>query len=263
MRHHLLRALPKVAEGGGSPVDWTFVGVGLISLTYGNPTPAIPSGTQEGDLLVSVLSVKPDPVINPPSGWTLATTQNQGSVADVPGARVVGGALAWIVRGASDPPTQWGAKANVSGDLTAAYTLAYRPSQGSVQFVAASSATAPSNSGSVETESILTVGPDNLIVACLCGADDGTTANNGSFSAANDPSGSSASTRSTVPNASTQPTRGAWVNRANFATSLFSDLSITVADAVRQTAGGTGTITAAHSISNARHAIVAAAFRAV
>lgn len=225
---------------------WSIVGVGgLTTAASGNLTPSEPAGVQEGDLLVACIAYRDAAAFTQPSGWTMIEQQSSGDIDNTNGIASV--AMAYIVRGASAPALTF---TRTAGDVGMIRIMAYRGNHAS-PLGAHSSNTLAVASGTNTTGTITTGGANSLIVAVSAAGDN---LSHSSFDAT-DPGTASAST----PDTTTAPTAGTWIERADTGTATGADCGLAIADAVRATAGATGTIQCVVSVS-ARHAMAAAEF---
>src|SRR6476620_4454750 len=89
-------------------MTWSLVGTPTTTeVTTNNPSGVLPTGTQNGDLIVAWIAYRNVFQFNPPGGWTAV-----GPVLPNPDALTSGGTAGiqvfWIQRGASDPLVQFG-----------------------------------------------------------------------------------------------------------------------------------------------------------
>lgn len=246
------RSLFEERTPGQFPVTWTLVGVGTAATTTGTTvTPSLPAGTQTGDLLVAFVATRNSPTFTAPSGWSIPSGGSQSSGnTSTSSPRISSGAVAWIVRGGSAPATDWGLSVSCR---PIAQIFAYRPSAGVLGVIAASSVTAASDSTTTTTSSLTTDDEDCLVIAGLCAADLDEIV---SIDAATDPA---TETDSSIT--LTAPRRGVWKYRSGtLAHSSGNAVALHVGDALRETAGATGSISTVSQASN-RHVLIAVAFR--
>ena len=229
---------------------WSIVAVGAVAtpVASGNYTMTEPAGATDGDLLVACLSFRSNVAFGLPSGWALvATQQNSGDVDNTNG--IASGLMAYIVRGPSAPALTF---TRTGGDLALGRIVAYRGNHATAPLDTGSSNTLAVANATATTATITTAEAEELIVA-FCSPGDNLTGS--AFDAATDPTTASGATDTT-----TAPTNGTWIERADSGSVTGADGACIIADAVRATAGATGTIQATISAS-ARHVMVAGAFK--
>jgi hypothetical protein len=207
-----------------------------------------PAGIAEGDLMVACIAYRSNAVVTVPGDWTICATQQSSGDTDATNG-IASGLMMYAIRGASAPTL---ALTRTAGDVLLARIIAYSGALASGTLDAASANTLGSASATVTTGTISTTVANDLIVAMVSCGDNLTTS---AFDAATDPATASGATDTT-----TAPTAGTWIERADSGTGTGADAGLAIADAVRATAGATGTIQATVSAS-ARHVMIAAAFR--
>jgi hypothetical protein len=229
---------------------WGVPKLGAVAETTvagGNLTLAEPSGVAQGDLMVACIAYRDTPAFTLPSGWALVATQQSSGDTDTTDG-IGSGVMAYIVRGASAPALTWTRTAgNVARGCIVSYsgTDATPYDTGSANTLAVASAT-------VTTGTITTAAAGELIVAMLAGGDNYSVS---AFDAATDPTTASGATDTT-----TAPTDGTWIERVDSGTNTGADTVIAIADAVRATAGATGTIQCTTSGAG-RSVMIAGAFK--
>lgn len=233
---------------------WSLVGVSAVTTSASdNFTAAEPSGTQEGDLLIVVIATRFAAASTdwaPFSGeWTVVETEYNEDVTANSTSSVGCGFMAYCVRGASAPSSML--FSSVGTNIYQGACIAYRGNADTSPLDVSSSLTAASASTQVTTGALTTTEADELIVAVRFGARSGTVSN---FDAT-DPGTASGATDTT-----TAPTAGTWIERLDASTTSGADCALGLADAIKSTAGSTGTISCDHS-SSARHSMIAAAFK--
>lgn len=238
---------PKLTIVDNTPA-WNFVSVGTAAeVASGNLTLNEPSGAASGDLLVACIAYRSNAAFTLPAGWALVATQQSSGDTDATNG-IASGVMAYIVRGGSAPSYAF---TRTAGDVARGAVVAYRDNSpspydtGSANTLAVASAT-------VTTGTFNTAQAGELIVAMVACGDTLTTS---AFDAATDPATASGATDTT-----TEPTAGTWIERLDSSTGTGADTAIAIADAVRATAGATGTIQATVS-AIARHVMIAGAFR--
>jgi len=228
---------------------WSIVGVSaVVEVASGDITPTEPTGAASGDLLVACVAYRSNVAFAMPAGWTEIEVQNTGDTDATDG--IPSCVMAYMVRGGSAPDYTF---TRTLGDVAMASVVAYRGQSGSPLGVH-SSETAAVATNTPTTPGLTTGAAESLIVAMMA-AGDGRLGS--VFDAATDPTTASGST----PNTTTAPTNGTWIIRlANF-TSTGADTGLSSADAVRATAGATGTIQCTTGGNPGRHCMAAVEFR--
>jgi hypothetical protein len=218
----------------------------LVEVASGNITLTEPASVAQGDLMVACIGYRSNAAFTLPSGWTLCAPQQSSGDTDATNG-IASGVMAYIVRGASAPSLVF---TRTGGDVAQGRIISYSGG-GSSPYVTGSSATLGSASATVTTATLTTPHANCLIVAMSSAGD---TLSASAFDAATDPTTASGATDTT-----TAPTAGTWIERADNSTGTGADHGLAIADAVRATAGATGTIQATISAS-ARHVMIAAVF---
>lgn len=240
-----MRAMAAPAEAA----SWAIVGVtNTGAIGSGNVTLTEPAGAAAGDLLVAMIGYRDSAPFTLPSGWALvAAQQSSGDLNTTDG---VGSAvMAYIVRGASAPDLTF---TRSGGNIAIGALGAYRGNHAS-PYDTGSANTLAVSSFTATTGGITTSGSNELIVAMLGMADAGGAG--ASAFDATDPGAASGAVDTT-----TAPAVGAWTMRHTSHSTVGADGGVAFADAVRATAGATGTIQSTYSLTG-RHAMVAAAFK--
>jgi hypothetical protein len=213
----------------------------------GNLTLAEPAGTAEGDLQIACIAIR-STVGFTNSDWLKIEGQLSGDTDATNG--IASGEMWYRVRGAAAGTLQF---SRTGGDLGRGCIIGYTGGKQNATVVLGnhSSNTLGAASATATTGTISTTEATELIVA-MSSAGDNLTA---SAFDATDPSTASGATDTT-----TVPTAGTWIERTDTGTNTGADGGLAVADAVRATAGATGTIQTTISAS-ARHVMIASAFR--
>lgn len=235
-------------EGGGG-AEWSIVGVtNTAAVGSGNVTLTEPAGVVAGDLLVAMIGYRDSVPFTLPAGWGLvATQQSSGDLFTTDG---IGSAvMAYIVRGSAPPPLTF---TRGGGNIAIGALGAYRGNHAS-PYDAGSANTLAASSFTASTGGVTTSVGGELIVAMLGMADAGGAG--ASAFDATDPGAASGAVDTT-----TAPAAGAWTMRHTSHSTVGVDGGVAFADAVRATAGATGTIQCTYSLTG-RHAMVAAAFK--
>lgn len=220
----------------------------LVEDATGNFDLIEPAGVAEGDLMVACIAYRGNASITRPTGWSIvATEQNSGDTDATNG--IASGDMFYIVRGSSAPSLTC---TRTAGDVVLARVISYTPSAGTVPVYDTGSAnTLALASVTGTTGTITTAKASELIVAMASGGDAYTVS---AFDAATDPTTASGATDTT-----TAPTNGTWIERHDSSTGTGADATLAIADAVRATAGATGTIQCTFS-GSARQVMIAGAF---
>jgi hypothetical protein len=156
----------------------------------------------------------------------------------------------YVVRGASPPNLT---VTRTAGDVAYAKVISYSGVNQASPYDTGSSATQGSAGATPTTATFNTAEANELIVAFVAYGDQYTVS---AFDAATDPSTASGATDTT-----TVPTAGTWIERFDANSNTGADTGIGIADAIRATAGATGTIQATVSSASGRNVMMAAAFK--
>ncbi len=219
----------------------------LVEAASGNVVLVEPAGVAEGDLMIACIAYRSNAAFTLPANWTVVATQQSSGDVDA-SAGIASGVMAYIVRGASAPALTF---TRTAGDLALGRIISYSGGRlspydtGSANTLAVSSVTAT-------TGTFNTAAAGELIVA-MTSAGDLYSAS--AFDAATDPATASGATDTT-----TAPTNGTWIERTDNSSSTGADGGLAIADAIRATAGATGTIQAT-MLNTGRHVMIAGAFK--
>lgn len=213
---------------------WSFIAASTpVSSASGNLVLTEPAGAAAGHLLTAVIAYRGATALTLPAGWALvATQQSAGNTTAFNTASTSSILMAYIVRGASAPDLTF---TRTGGSLAQGAVTAYSGGA-ATPYDTGNSDTLAVASTSVTLAGITTTEAGELIVI------GGSGARSGTFSAwaATDPA---SLTERVDANVATSPSVG-----------------LGISDAVRTTAGATGTLRYTQS-SSAQHAIVAGAFK--
>jgi surface antigen len=229
---------------------WGIPKIGTVAEANGGAlTLTEPTGTAQGDLQIACIAIR-STVGFTNSDWTKIEGQLSGNTVST-GAGIASGEMWYRIRGASAGTLQF---SRTGGDVARGCIISYT---GGKQDLAAvlgnhSSNTLGSASTTATTGTISTTEADELIVAMVAAGDNYT---NTAFDAATDPTTASGATDTT-----NAPSAGTWRERVDSGTNTGADTGIGIADAMRATAGATGTIQSTVS-GSARHVMIAAAFK--
>lgn len=207
-----------------------------------------PVSAASGDLMICCIAYRGNAAFTAPGEWSLVATQQSSGDTDATNG-IASGGMWWCVRGGSSPSFSF---TRTGGDVAIAHCIAYTGGHASAPYDTGSANTLGSASTTVTTGTISTAEAGELIVAMTSAGD---TLNASAFDAATNPT-----TVSSGIDTSTAPTNGTWFQRINTTTGTGADNGIGIADAVRATAGATGTIQATIS-GSARHVMIAGAFK--
>jgi hypothetical protein len=231
-------------------VAWGVPKIGALAtpVTSGNLTLAEPAGIAAGDLMVACIAYRSNAAFTVPGDWNLVATQQSSGDIDATNG-IASGLMMWCVRGGSAPTLTFN---RTGGDVASGRIIAYEGGHASAPFDTGTANTLGAASATVTTGTLTTAEAGELIVAMVSCGDNLTTS---AFDAATDPTTASGATDTT-----TAPTAGTWLERADDGSNTGADWGMAIADAIRATAGATGTIQATVSAS-ARHVMIAAAFK--
>jgi hypothetical protein len=219
----------------------------LAAAASGNLALSEPAGIAAGDLMVACIGYRSNAAFTVPGDWNLVATQQSSGDTDATNG-IASGLMMWCIRGGSPPTLTFN---RTAGDVAQGRILAYSGATAS-PFDAGTANTLGSASTTVTTGTITTAEANELIVAMVSAGDNLSSS---AFDAATDPTTASGATDTT-----TAPTAGTWIERADDGTGTGADHGLAIADAIRASAGATGTIQATVSAS-ARHVMIAAAFK--
>ena len=228
-------------------------GVPIIGATVtdatGNFALTEPAGVASGDVMIACIAYKGTAAITAPAGWTApaALVQNTGNTDATDG--IASGVMFYIVRGASAPSLTC---TRTAGDTAFAKVISYSGGA-ALPFDVGSSATQGAAGATPTTATITTALDGELIVAMAAYGDQYTVT---AFDAATDPTTASGATDTT-----TAPTNGTWIERSDSNTNTGADTGSGIADAIRSTAGATGTVQATISSALGRNVLMVAAFK--
>lgn len=208
-----------------------------------------PAGVASGDLMIACIAYRGSAAITAPASWsTVPTTQNSGDTDATNG--IASAAMFYIVRGGSAPDL---ACTRTLGDVVLARVISYSGGSG-VLDTGAGTTLGAAQAFAVVSGGITTAEANELIVAMGSGGDAYTIS--AGFDATTDPT----TVSGTTPDTTTAPTAGTWILRHASNTATGADGTLAIGDAIRATAGATGTIQVTFS-GSARHAMIAGAFK--
>lgn len=224
------------------------IGANVIDAT-GNFDLVEPVGVAQGDLMVACIAMRGNAVLTQPADWLVAATQQNSGDTDATDG-IASGAMFYIVRGASAPSLTC---TRTLGDVAYAKIISYSGVNTVTPYDTGTSATQGSAGATPTTATFNTAEADELIVAFVAYGDQYSVS---AFDAATDPATASGATDTT-----TAPTAGTWIERFDANSNTGADTGIGIADAIRATAGATGTIQATVSSALGRNVMMAAAFK--
>jgi hypothetical protein len=215
----------------------------------GNLTLAEPSGIAQGDLMVCCIAYRSNAAFTVPGDWDLVATQQSSGDTDATDG-IASGVMMWCVRGSSAPTLTFN---RTGGDVALGRIIAYSGVQRTSPYDTGSANTLAVSSVTATTGTFSTALANELIVAMAVAGDEPDTSS--AFDAATDPTTPSGATDTT-----TAPTVGTWIERADSSTGTGADTALAIADAIRGTAGATGTIQCTHSAAS-RAVMIAGAWK--
>lgn len=229
---------------------WQFVGIwGDNTAPTGDVTIQEPAGVQNGDLLIAAIAYRDTPDFTYPAGWTDAATPFTGANTASDNTGIPSGLLAYQIR--SGTPNLTFVR-SAPGGVSQAYCVAYRKISGTPVLDTSSSNRLSSASTTVTTPTLTTSQDNVLLVAFAAQARNSSITN---FKAATDPS-----TQSGGSTSSATPTSTQWLLRASAGTSSGAHVRGAVADAIKATAGATGTMQYTSS-TGAKDGLLVGAFK--
>jgi hypothetical protein len=230
-------------------VAWGVPKIGAVATpsAFGNYTLTEPAGIAEGDLMVACFAIRGAIVFDLPSDWARVAADQTSGDADATNG-IASGQMFWCVRGGSAPTLTF---TRVNGEVAMGRIIAYSGGHASAPHDTGSSNTLASASATATTGTISTAEAGELLVAMTACGDNLTT----SAFDATDPGTASGATDTT-----TAPTDGTWLERADSGTGTGADTALAIADAIRATAGATGTVQSTVSAS-AQHVMFVGAFK--
>jgi len=230
---------------------WGVPKIGTVAeVASGALTLTEPAGIAQGDLMVACLAIR-STVGFTNADWTNIESQLTGNTVST-GAGIASGEFWACRRGASAPTLVF---SRTGGDRASGAIIAYTGAKGTTLADCQdthSSNTLGSASVTATTGTITTAEANELIVAMTSAGDNYT---NTAFDAATDPATASGATDTT-----TIPTTGTWLERVDVGSNTGADGGLAIADAVRATAGATGTVQSTVS-GSARHMMAVCAFK--
>jgi len=231
---------------------WRWVGIGSVTATTSaSHVLNLPADTQPGDLLVAFIAsrIASTVAITAPVGWTNAGQRSVNNVVSgslgQPTAK-----MAYIVRGASDPDTTF--THPVAPSIATGVIVAYRGVRQVLSPLDASNfGGTATNVTAVSLGGVTANFAGDLIVTGIAG---GAPNSYSSINATNP------SVAATGSNETRHPKYFMWSERIDASDATGAGTALAVADAVKNTTGATGNITATASVATG-HAIVVGAFR--
>jgi hypothetical protein len=228
-----------------------------VAVSSGNLALTEPAGIASGDIMVACIAARDTAAFSLPSAdWAWCVTQqSSGNTTTTVGSAIASGAMAWCRRAGSAPALTF---TRTGGDVGLGRIIAYSGGLASGNaLITGSAETAAANTGSPSTPALDTTGNANaLLVAVFAGADN-TTGTSLTLVAATDPTG----VADDVADTTTAPSTTQWYIRSDDVSNLGGDTALDIGDAVKGTAGSTGTITYGTVGASSRHVVMAAAFK--
>lgn len=245
------------ATAKGAPF-WRYIGVSNSVQVTGTSHALVTTGISEallpGDLLIASIAsrIASTTAVTLPSGgeWTLVEDELTNNTTAASTNSVASGTMAFAIRGASDPNFTFTHPTSPSvalGRLTV-----YRPVNGVAGKDTQSSGTTATNTTSISTTGLTTALNEELIVRMVANA---RAAAVSAFNAATNPNTSSGTNSVQTAN----PIAGTWQERQDSNTATGADVGLSIADAVRASAGATGNFTVTSATAGS-HAQIAGAF---
>jgi hypothetical protein len=214
----------------------------------GNLTLAEPAGIAAGDLMVACIAYRSNAAFTVPGDWNLVATQQSSGDTDATNG-IASGVMMWTVRGGSAPTLTFN---RTAGDVAHGRIIAYTGGHASTPYDTGSAGTPGINQVAATTAGFNTAEAGELLVAMTSAGDTLTCSG---FDAVTDPGTASGATDTT-----TAPTNGTWIERVDDTTGTGADSGLAIADAIRATAGATGTFSATIS-GLGRHPMIVGAFK--
>jgi hypothetical protein len=220
--------------GAFSTVPFTAAGTVVVN---GNVVASEPTGATAGDLLIYFITYRDSATFTFDPAWTVVY-QDPGNLTDTPGI-----AIAYMKRGASAPNYT---VTRTGGATAIGKVWAWRPTAGNAVLDTFSQNFVTPASTTMTAPSITTALANELLVAVSNSWTSGTTI---SAFQATDPATASGATDTT-----NAPTAGQW--RERYENTNTAEMAI--ADAIKSTAGATGTVQATFSTSQKGRLLVMA-----
>lgn len=204
--------------------------------------------------MIADISYRSNSTITPPSGWQLAAGPELSGNTTVNGTgSIASGRMDYIIRGSGSPSLTW---TRTGGDLEIGRIRVYRSVGGLPISLDVSSSNTLATANTAVTAGGLTASKGkSLMVVAACGARNSTWS---ALTCDTNPAGASGATDATAGELVELDT---FSERADSGSTSGADGSLAVFDAVKSTAGATGTLRATAS-SSARHVFLYAIFKA-
>lgn len=262
------------ADGGGGPVDitgtmaatvpvpvtamvavqspvWTLVGISEVAVdASGDYTLSEPSGVAQNDVLVVGISIRSN-VLHANADWSIPQSDASGNTTNNSTGSIVSYQAAYCFRGASPPSYVF---TKTGGSRCLATVAAWRSNRPGVPSFDTSAELAMGSAGTGLTLSggVTTAEAEELLVGWVHGARNISVS---AMDAVTEVTGASGSTDTTTP-----PVLNTWTERSDRNNGTSPTVGLALFDAVKQSAGSTGNITATASAS-ARHGMTVLAFK--
>lgn len=238
-----LLAVPSWGQSWGVPRIGT-----VVEDATGNFTMTEPASSAAGDLMIACVGWRSNAAVTPPAGWSVVATQQNSGDTDATNG-IASGTMWYLIRGGSAPDL---VGVRTAGDVLQAQIVSYTGAL-ATPFDAGTANTLAVASATNTTATITTAQAGELVVACSSAGDNLTA----SAFDATDPATASGATDTT-----TAPATGIWKERFDVGTGTGADHGLAFADAIRATAGATGTIQVTIS-AIAQHVLIAATFKPI
>ena len=243
---------PRISYGGGGAVATAAAGASSTVVAW--PSYTGTAGKRRLEVLAMSWRGSVAPTVDA-IYWTLAVQSNTGNTTNNGAGSTPSGAI-YVRESAADasaPSSGQRTISKISGSSRAQCKIAVWETDDEMELDVASASVSGSSATSATHAGLTTSEADELLIAVPIGARNVTLT---SFVAATGVTTASGATDTVTP-----PSADAWTERFEHANATNPTQSLSLVDAIKTTAGSTGTMTAQFSAGAARHAILAAAFR--
>ena len=244
---------PAIAYGGAGSLSTAAAGATSTTVAWPSYT-----GTT-GKYRIEVLALSWRGAIMPTVDldyWALVARQSGGNTTNNSSSNSVGNGALYVHIDAADADAPSAAQRTVdkiTGSSRALYRIAVYETADEMAVDVAVSETMASGGGAPSVWGLTPAEADELIIGLMIGARNVTLS---SFVAA-----AGATTASGATDTSSPPAEDAWIERFDSEDSTSPTRALALVDAIKTTAASTGAMTATVSGGDARHSIIAAAFR--
>lgn len=243
------------ARGYAIPTGkWSLVGVSEAAINAsGNYTLSEPAGCQQNDVLVVDFAAR-STVIYTDADWTFPQSDSGGNTTNNTTASDTSAQVGYCIRGASAPTLVF---SRTGGSRALGTIRAYRSSRPGVPRFDTSAINGLSSASTSVTVGTITTAEANelLVVGAYIARASATTAQFSALAAATDPTGASGAI-----DTSADPLYGTWTERSDRGNTTNPTVALALYDAVKATAGATGTITGT-AANSALHVMAVMAFK--